>query len=323
MKRPRGRAILRLTVAAGLTAYILRQSNPAAVAAAAAGLDWRLVGIAVLLVFVDRALMAYRWVSLLCTIDAHRRPPIAPLLRVFFVSTFVGTFLPASIGGDIVRSYSLTRLNVDPGDAIASVLMDRLLGVASILLMALAGLVVARELADNAAIVSGLVVTALTCAVALLVIFSPGAAAAVAGVTARLPFEIVRQTGARILDSIRKYAAHSPQLVSVLACSVAVQALRVVQAYFLGRGLGIEAGLSSYFAFVPLILLVMLLPITFNGIGTSQAAFVWFFGQAGVSPAAAFALSVLFVALGVVGNLPGALLYVLAPGQPEARQPAS
>jgi len=55
---------------------------------------------------------------------------------------------------------------------------------------------------------------------------------------------------------------------------------------------------------------VMLLPVTFNGIGTSQAAFVWFFGQAGVQAAPAFALSVLFVALGIVGNLPGAVLYV-------------
>jgi hypothetical protein len=53
----------------------------------------------------------------------------------------------------------------------------------------------------------------------------------------------------------------------------------------------------------------MLLPITINGIGTSQAAFVLFFTQAGVSSAGAFALSVLFVALGIVGNLPGGLLY--------------
>jgi hypothetical protein len=53
----------------------------------------------------------------------------------------------------------------------------------------------------------------------------------------------------------------------------------------------------------------MLLPITVNGIGTSQAAFVWFFARAGVDAAPAFALSVLFVALGVVGNLPGAVLY--------------
>ncbi|HMF98330.1 MAG TPA: hypothetical protein VKE96_28715, partial [Vicinamibacterales bacterium] len=54
-----------------------------------------------------------------------------------------------------------------------------------------------------------------------------------------------------------------------------------------------------------------LLPVTFNGIGTSQAAFVWFFGRAGVAAPAAFALSILFVALGVVGNLPGGLLYAL------------
>jgi hypothetical protein len=55
----------------------------------------------------------------------------------------------------------------------------------------------------------------------------------------------------------------------------------------------------------------MLLPVTFNGIGTSQAAFVWFFARAGVAAPAAFALSVLFVALGIVGNLPGGILYAV------------
>ena len=58
----------------------------------------------------------------------------------------------------------------------------------------------------------------------------------------------------------------------------------------------------------------MLLPVSVNGIGTSQAAFVWFFGRAGVPGAEAFALSVLFLALGVVGNLPGGILY--ATGRP-------
>ena len=28
-------------------------------------------------------------------------------MRIFFVSTFVGTFLPASVGGDAVRAFSL------------------------------------------------------------------------------------------------------------------------------------------------------------------------------------------------------------------------
>jgi hypothetical protein len=53
----------------------------------------------------------------------------------------------------------------------------------------------------------------------------------------------------------------------------------------------------------------MLLPVSINGIGPSQVAFVWFFGRAGVPDAQSFALSLLFVALGIVGNLPGGLLY--------------
>ena len=311
--------LARIAVAAGLTGYILWRSDPSAVAAAAAGVDWRWIGVAVLLVLVDRALMAYRWVALLCTIESDRRPPIGPLMRVFFVSTFVGTFLPASVGGDIVRSYSLARLNVDAGDAVASVLMDRLLGVASVFLMALAGLALARDLLQNAAIVGGLVVAATACAATLVLIFSPRAAALVSRAASLLPFAAVRRTGAKVVDSIRKYAAHSPQLLAVLACSIVVQALRVFQAFYLGRSLGIDAPLAAYFAFIPLILLIMLLPITINGLGTSQAAFVWFFARAGVTSAAAFALSVLFVALGIVGNLPGALLYAAGSGEPDAR----
>jgi uncharacterized membrane protein YbhN (UPF0104 family) len=313
----------RLAVAAGLTGYVLWTSDPAAVIDAAADLDWRPVLVAVVLVLADRALMAYRWVSLLCTIEERRRPPMAPLMRIFFVSTFVGTFLPASIGGDIVRSYSLARLNIDTGDAVASVLMDRLLGIASILLMALAGLVLARNLVREMAVVTGLVATAGVCAAALAVIFSERAAALAAGAAAGLPFDPVRRVGTRIVDSVRKYASFAPQLIAVLASSVFVQILRVVQAYLLGRGLGIETPLTTYFAVVPLILLVMLLPVTFNGIGTAQAAFVWFLTPFGVAPAAAFALSVLFVALGIVGNVPGAVLYAFGASQPDVRQPAS
>jgi hypothetical protein len=49
-----------------------------------------------------------------------------------------------------------------------------------------------------------------------------------------------------------------------------------------------------------------------------NSAFVWAFAQVGVDPAKAFALSVLFIALGVVGNLPGGILYVTRRGEPVA-----
>jgi len=304
------KAAARAAVAAGLTGYILWRSHPRQVLAAMAGADWRPIAVAVALVLVDRALMAYRWLQLLCIIDPADRPPLVEIMRIFFVSTFVGTFLPASIGADAVRAYSMTRLNVRGRDAVASVFMDRMLGVASILVMAALGLVLARDLAGNRTIVLALIVAATVCVATLLVVFS-GAAAGMAGIAIRTLPARLHDVAGGLLASIRRYSAYHGQLVNVLLGSIAVQALRITQAYFLGSGLGIAAPAATYFAFVPLILLVMLLPVTFNGIGTSQAAFVWFFGRAGIAAPAAFALSVLFVALGVVGNLPGGVLYAL------------
>jgi hypothetical protein len=85
--------------------------------------------------------------------------------------------------------------------------------------------------------------------------------------------------------------------------------LRIVQTWMLGLSLGLDAGFVVYLVYIPVILVVMMLPISVSGIGTGQAAFVWLFAASGVSSADAFALSVLFVALGAVGNLPGGMLY--------------
>ena len=79
--------------------------------AQAAGLDWRWAVAAFALVLVDRALMAYRWMVLLCALTPGSRPPFAEVLRIFFVSTFVGSFLPG-VAGDVYRAYSLSRLRV-------------------------------------------------------------------------------------------------------------------------------------------------------------------------------------------------------------------
>jgi glycosyltransferase 2 family protein len=291
-----------------LTALLLWQSDPRAVWQAARGADWRFILLACALVAVDRVLMAYRWLTLLAPLDPARRPPLGTVMRIFFVSTFVGTFLPASIGGDAVRAYGLSKEGIGGVDAVASVLMDRLLGVVSILIVAIAGAMLARHLIDIRALFPALALLTVTCAAALAVVFSPRAAAAVAGVLALLPRG--RETATRLVTAIQRYASLHLPMTNVLLCSIAVQVLRVLQTYCLGLALGLAVPLGVYFALVPLILLIVLMPITINGIGTTQAGFVWLFGRAGVASAPAFALSVLFLGIAVVGNLPGGVLYL-------------
>lgn len=284
--------------------------------------DWRWLAASALLVIVDRALMAYRWITLLCPVDSSSRPRVTELLHVFFVSTFLGTFLPASVGGDLVRAYGLARLQVARGQALASVLMDRMLGLMSIVILGVIGLIAAGrgDLISVRGVYISLIVASLLSAAILAVVFSEVSADLARRVAELLPIPKVAAIAGEVTRATRAYAPFHLQLVNVLAGSVAVQLLRVAQAYCLGLALGIAAPASAYLAFIPMILLVMLLPVTINGIGTSQVAFVWFFGKAGTPAPEAFALSVLFLGLGVLGNLPGGLLYALNPN-PRPVQP--
>ena len=101
----------------------------------------------------------------------------------------------------------------------------------------------------------------------------------------------------------------------MLVVSLGVQVLRVLQAYCLGRAIAIDLPLATYFLLISIVLLVMLLPVTVNGLGTSQLAFDYLFGHAGVASPQAVALSILFVGLGLVGNVPGVLLYATEGGR--------
>ncbi len=310
--------VVRRLVAVGLTAFVLWKAHPRAVVDAARGTSFGWIVAAVVLVIVDRALMAYRWVVLLRAIEPASRPPLSAIMRVFFVSTFVGTFLP-SVGGDVYRAYSLARYDVSAAQSAASVLMDRVLGVASILLLGIVGIALAGVRFVDRGVAITLAAALLACAATALLIFSDQAENLVHRLLMYLPGARLKRIATMLTEATRRYAAHRRDLLNVLAGSVVVQVLRVVQAYYLGRALGIAAGPVVYFAFVPLILLIMLLPVTVNGLGTGQVAFVWFFAQAGVDHAAAFALSILYIALGLIGNLPGGLLYAFGGGEAPSR----
>jgi uncharacterized membrane protein YbhN (UPF0104 family) len=311
----RGRAstLLRLGVAIGLTWLSIWQADWRQFAAALAATSWAWVAGACGLVVVDRALNAYRWIGLLGPV--RPRPPLSSLFRIFFVSTFVGTFLPSTVGIDAVRAWRLSLDRVPPAQAIASVLVDRLLGVASTLVVAIAGLALLPRLILDPAVGLALGTTALGCLGALAVIFSPRFDRMLRARLGWLPVQL-RAWLDRLLDAIQAYGAERRLLSAVLGASLAVQLLRVAQAWMLGQGLGLTAPAVAYLAFIPVIVLIMLLPITINGLGTGQVAFVWAFGLVGVDAAAALALSVLFVGLGIVGNLPGGLIYAFGrPGR--------
>jgi len=307
--------LLRLLVAVGLTAAVLYNAHPADVLRAAAHADLAWIGLAIALVLLDRSLMAWRWIDLLSALTPGSRPPFGVVLRIFFVSSFVSNFVP-SVAADLYRAYALARHDVHLAESTASVLMDRVLGVLSMVLVGAVALAIAGDVVDARELIAGLALAFAGCLIAALVVFSETAAGAVQRLGGLVPIAAVRRLTLSLTDAVRRYAEHRRALARVLAMSILVQAARILQAWCLGRALGIELPLPTYFAFMPVIMLVMQIPITVNGFGTTQIAFERLFVPAGVAEAPAFALSILFLALGVVGSLPGGVLYALFPERP-------
>jgi uncharacterized membrane protein YbhN (UPF0104 family) len=311
--------LLRLVVAVGLTAVVLYNAHPSQVLSAAAHADLGWIAVAIGLVLVDRTLMAFRWIDLLSALTPGSRPHFSIVLRIFFVSSFVSNFVP-SVAADMYRAYALARYDVHLAESTASVLMDRVLGVLSMALVGGVALLFAANVVEQRGLVLGLALAFAGCAAAAAVVFSERAAVAAQLAAALIPVAAVTGITAALTDAVRRYARHHGELFRVLIMSVLVQVARILQAYCLGRALGVDLSLAAYFAYMPVILLVMQIPITINGFGTTQVAFERLFVPAGVPEAQTFALSVLFLALGIVGSLPGGLLYALAPSEASPRE---
>lgn len=309
---------VRILVAVVLTALVLYWSNPSEILGAAAGADWRWIAASIALVFVDRALMAMRWIDLLVALAPGTRPPLSAVLRVFFVSSFVSNFVP-SVASDLYRAYALSRYDVHLAESTASVLMDRALGVLSVVMVVAAALSFSRDLAARGALITIVVLVFALCAVAAAVVFSERAASWVRGAASLIPLRVLHRVTDALTDAVRHYANHHAEMARVLVLSVLVQLIRVLQAWCVGTALGLQVPFLTYFVFIPIIVLVMQIPITVNGIGTTQVAFRELFVRQGAPAPQVFAFSVIFLALGIVGTLPGGVIYAADMGREQRR----
>jgi glycosyltransferase 2 family protein len=295
---------VRLAITAAVLVLLAARIDLRATGAALARLDPLLAALVVLLVAADRTVMIWRWIILL----RARGTAISAgeATSIYLVSSFVGGY--TAIAGDAARAYSLTRQTAQGSTAVASVAVDRLLGLLSILVIALVGVAVAgSRVVDNAPLVFGTVGVVLV-AGTLATLFADR------WIRVALPRDWHgRGAGARVLrlaDALGAYRGHRGAIVAVSILSLGVQVLRILQAYFLGRAIGIDVPFSYYLLFMPAGLIALMMPISLAGFGAPQGLIVWLLRPRGVPDADALALSTLIVLSGILANLPGGAIYL-------------
>jgi glycosyltransferase 2 family protein len=295
--------LARVVITVAILAYLASTIDMRETLAAVLQIDVSWLAFVLFLVACDRVVMILRWMLLLRASKVDVRPGDAA--RIFLVSSFVGSFLPAGVGGDVARAYGLSRATNDSSEALASVAIDRVLGIIALVAMGAAGIVVTTTTVADWRV--GAAILLLLAACFALLWADRLLSATIPRVYRERPF------GARLVsigDALSRYRSRPATLLHVFAWSIGVQVLRITQAYFLGVGLGIDVPFRYYLVFMPVGLLMLLLPISISGFGLPQAMIVWLMQPLAVADEQSLALSTLIVLTGLAGNLPGLILWL-------------
>ncbi len=247
-----------------------------------------------------QALCAYRWRLLAALLKVHGR--YREFRAYTFVGMFTNLFVPGLIGGDAARSVYLGRRHDRIGEAIASVVADR--GVGLIGLFWLAGL--AAIFLNFTSIPSSVI--APTIAVGAIALAGFLAAPLVARLIHLMPRPIRRAGGI-----VAPYLHHPAALIPAIGLSIVLQVSLALGQYILAAGLGLTAPLALFILCVPIANVFASLPLTLNGLGLRETAYLVLFGMAGMRREDAIALGLLWFAATMVGGLTGGIAFVTTP----------
>ena len=289
-------------------------------------LDWREVGALLrrtspawaatgsLLTLGLMLLLAFRWRIFL----RLQQIPVS-FLTVFSLTwsgQFFNSILPGSTGGDFVKIFQLCRMAPDRKAAAAvTVIIDRCTALLALVCLAGGAFLVCpiawSDFAGNSRFNGQFFVIGAA-------VFSLAAAAAVAFMARHSAVWLPRVR--RVLAAFKTSLTPSPGLALAVALSFCIHLLTTLMAVCFARSLGLVVTYPEMLQFLPVLLLLIMMPVTVNGHGLREVLLIFYFGKLGISFAEptpfrvqemAVAFSALLVANELLWSLPGGLCYFL------------
>ena len=228
-------------------------------------LDLRLFGLAFLVYLIGMVLTFVRWFFLVRVIEPKFK--LSATLVLGSIGMVFNLVIPGAVGGDLIKASYLGRMRIKRTQAIASMVIDRILGLLALfILAAVAGAIAwpgapreVRTLAVLAwlAVIAGFLVLTVIFAQLLTRLF-PG----VGNSQSRIGLII-----AELREMSTTYRGRLDVVAGCLAISIFTHGLNVVAFFLVGRMLypypEMPTTLAQHFLMVPLTLFTMAVPVPF------------------------------------------------------------
>ncbi len=248
-------------------------------------------------------------------------------VRLYLLGWFYNNFMPGSVGGDLLRAWYVTRHTDKKFEAVLSVFVDRVVGLASTLIIAVffyllfirgrgQSIPFKRQIGFFKPILfwAVIVIAAIFC---VLLLHKRGR------LLLTKVWAYIRPPAVKMIikfkDAIVIYCRNPLSILVAFGLTVFLQLLTITSFWLLGRNIGIEAGVVYYYVFFTLAWVLGAVPISIAGAGVVEGLLAsLFFTVAGVAKDAASALALCQRAVWMLASLPGAVIHLIGAHMPQA-----
>lgn len=323
-KRQAAFLVLKFAVAATVLAWLFRKVDVGRVLETVISAGRAEIAGGVLLGLGMVVIAGWRWHRWLAIFDID--VPAAQLMCITQIGQFFMMFLPGPTGDDLTRMLYISRLAPGRvGEACATVILDRFIGLASVLVLAVVCIPWQWSVLSSWSETYWLA----------LIILSAGAAVCFLGAVfflvghpthlwfekrlRSLPAHSLRDEAARIWGLL---CANKVSVAQIGGAAIVTQSFSCVLFYLAGHSVGIHLSLLVWVTFVPILLAATALPITFAGLGVREYLLVLFLGvTAHLESESALAASFVVFSVSLFSSLLGGLLYIFYRPKPKTTNP--
>jgi uncharacterized protein (TIRG00374 family) len=298
----------KLVVSTVLIIYLLRKLDLSVIYSYLGEVRISWIIIAIFLLGIGRLITGWRWKVLLNAQGIHI--PFKTLLSFLFVSNFFNTFLPSTIGGDAMRASDSSRHSRLPAESITTIVVERMLGICALGTVAFVSFLCGISFKKHLLylfwpVLLFLVVTY----AALILVLNRRTSMVVAAIFKKMRIRKLSDKVRKVSLVLSELKQNKASIIGAGLLSLLLQVNVIIYTYVAALSLNLRIPLIDFFIIVPIVLLILILPVSINGIGLRENAYTFMFAGY-IAGEEAVALSWVLLALTLLLGGIGGLFYL-------------
>jgi glycosyltransferase 2 family protein len=304
----RGFLLLRITLGVSLLLFLIARLDASTFLASLKQADILSFAIALVISALAVLIRSYKW-RLLLRVQGTELS-LSRLHSLNYMAMFFNNFFLGSFGGDTFRIYRTANSSNSTIGALSPIIVEKLANILALILLAMTFGIVCLNIKSPAIAAADvyrifaftIVFFSLVYALFQLVLHMRNAAS-------RRKSKI-QDVACRFIDSVLLYRDDAKTIIVSLILSVIFYLTNVVAMHFFALAGNVQISPVHLSFIVPMVFLIVMIPISVNGLGLQEGTFFFYFNLLGIDSSSALLVALLPRIGMLIFSLIGALLYI-------------